>query len=115
MWSDRWQLNLSPHKCSVLHTGNKNNNSVYHSYNANNVQLIDNTATADLGVIIDGKLRFDKHIANIVSKAHLRAVLIRRYFKSRDSRLLFRAFNVFVRRSTSSRILLPSLESPLSL
>jgi len=34
--------------------------------------------------------------ANIVSKAHSRAALIRR-FKSRDSRLLFRAFTVFVR------------------
>ena len=95
--SERWQLNLSSHKGSVLHIGNKNNNSVYHSYNVNNVQLIDNTATVDLGVIIDGKLRFDKHIANIVSKAHSRAALTRRCFKSRDSRSLFRAFTVFVR------------------
>ena len=72
---------------------------VYHSYNVNNVQLIDNRATVDLGVIIDGKLRFHKHrpIANIVSKAHSRAALIRRCFKSRDSRLFFRAFPVFVR------------------
>lgn len=77
-----------------MHIGNKNNNSVYHSYNVNNVQLIDNTATVDFSVIIDGKLRFDKHIANIVSKAHTTAALIRR-FKSRDSRLLFRAFTVF--------------------
>ena len=85
-----WQLNLSSHKCSVLHIGNKDNNSVYHSYNVN-VQLIDNrpTATVDLGVIIDGKLRFDHHIANIVSKAHSTAALIRR--------CLFRAFTVFVR------------------
>ena len=97
IWSEKWQLILSSHKCSVLHIGNKNNNSVYHSYNVNNVQLIDNTATVDLGVIIDGKLRFDKHIANIVSKAHSRAALIRRCFKSRDSCLLFRAFTVFVR------------------
>jgi len=104
----------SSHKCSVLHVENKNNNSVYHlwspyvigrpyiflpcsSYNVNNVQLIDNTATVDLGVIIDGKLRFDKHIANIVSNAHSRAVLIRCCFKSRDSCLLFRAFTEFVR------------------
>ena len=92
-----WQLiNLSSHKCSVLHIGNKDNNSVYHSYNVN-VQLIDNTATVDLGVIIDGKLRFDHHIANIVSKGHSRAALIRRCFKPRDSCLLFRAFTVFVR------------------
>ena len=65
-----------------MHIGNKNNDSVYHSYNVNNAQLIDNTATVDLSVIIDGKLRFDKHI---VSKAHPRAALIRRCFKSRES------------------------------
>ena len=59
--------------------------------------MIDNTATVDLGLIIDGKLRFDEPIANIVSKAHSRAALIRRCFKSRDSHLLFRAFTVFVR------------------
>ena len=80
-----------------MHIGNKNNDSVYHSYNVNNVQLIDNTTTVDLGVIIDGKLRFDRHIANSVSKAHSRAALIRGWFKSSDSRLLFRAFTVFVR------------------
>ena len=84
IWSERWQLNLSSHKCLVLHMGNKENNSGCHSYNVNNVQLIDNTATVDLGVIIDCKLRFDKHIANIVSKAHSRAALIRRCFKSRE-------------------------------
>jgi len=94
IWSERWQLNLSFQKFSVFHIGNKNNKSVHHSYN---VQLIDNTATVDLGVIIDSKLRFNKHIANIVSKAHSRAALIRRCFKYRDPCLLFRAFTVFVR------------------
>jgi len=62
IWSEKCQLNIPSHKCSVLHIGNKNNNRAFHSYNVNNVQLIDNTATVDLGVIIDGKLRFDKHI-----------------------------------------------------
>ena len=45
----------------VRSTAMRPNNSVYHSYNVNNVQLIDSTATVDLGVIIDGKLRFDKY------------------------------------------------------
>ena len=25
IWSEKWQLNLSSHKCLVLHIGNKNN------------------------------------------------------------------------------------------
>ena len=49
--------------------------------------------TTDLRIIIDSKLRFDKHM---VRKAHIRAALIKR-FKSRDHDLLFRAFVVFVR------------------
>jgi len=46
---------------------------------------------------MDSKLRFDKHISSIVSKAHARAALIRRCFRSKDRNLLFRAFTVFVR------------------
>ena len=47
--------------------------------------------------MIDSKLRFDKHILSMVNKAHAKAALIRRCFRSRDQNLLFRAFTVFVR------------------
>ena len=56
----------------------------------------DVSETTDLGIIIDSKLRFDKHITSMVRKAHIRAALIKRCFKSRDHDLLFRAFAVFV-------------------
>ena len=39
----------------------------------------------------------DRHIASIVNKAHARAALIRRCFRSKDFILLFRAFTVLVR------------------
>jgi len=75
---------------------NKSRN-VCHSYAIGGVQLPVKTETSDLGVIVDSKLRFDKHIASIVNKAHARAALIRRCFRSKDFILLFRAFTVFVR------------------
>ena len=31
-WSERWQLNLSSHKCPVLHIGDKNNNTVHSAF-----------------------------------------------------------------------------------
>ena len=46
---------------------------------------------------MDSKLRFDKHISSMLNKAHARAALIRRYFRSKDQNLLFKAFTVFVR------------------
>ena len=51
----------------------------------------------DLGVIIDSKLRFKEQINSLVTKAHQRACLIMRCFKSREPLLLFRAFCVYVR------------------
>ena len=53
--------------------------------------------TRDLGVIVDSKLCFSAHLAQISAKAHQRAGLILRCFKSRDPHLLFRAFCVYVR------------------
>jgi len=48
----------------------------------------------DLGIIIDSKLSFSAHYAQIVSK---RACMINRCFKSKDPHLLLRAFNTYVR------------------
>ena len=51
----------------------------------------------DLGITIDTKLKFHKHINNIVTKANQRKSLILRCFLSRNCHNLVRAFKVFVR------------------
>ena len=48
-------------------------------------------------IIIDGKLKFSKHINKIVRKAITRANLILKCFYSRDTHTLVRAFKVYVR------------------
>jgi hypothetical protein len=93
-WAEIWQLQVSVPKCSVLHLGNRNNCM---SYGLNGVVLPDVKSTVDLGVTVDSNLRYKLHINNIVIKAHQRACLIMRCFKSRDPTLLFKAFCVYVR------------------
>jgi hypothetical protein len=94
VWANGWQLQISIPKCSVLHMGN---NSIVINYNINGNVLPNVTAMRDLGVTIDCDLRFKQHINNIVAKAHQRACLILRCFKSRNVDILFRAFIVYVR------------------
>jgi len=94
IWADLWQLSISIPKCSVLHMGSS---LTAHNYNINNNILPNTNSMLDLGVTIDCNLRFKLHINNIVAKAHQRACLILRCFKSRNAAVLFRAFAVYVR------------------
>ena len=86
-------MNLNLSKCFVLHIGANNPD---HTYNINRTELSNALEAVDVGVTVDSKLRFDKHVSTITSKAHQRAALIFRCFKSRDPALLFRAFCVYV-------------------
>jgi len=57
----------------------------------------------DLGIIVDSKLSFSAHFAHITAKAHQRAGLISRCFKSRDpphsiSHILFLVQRRFTKR-----------------
>ena len=95
-WAEIWQLQVSVPKCSVLHLGSRNGCRPM-SYDLNGVVLPDVKSVVDLGVTVDSNLRYKLHINNIVTKAHQRACLIMRCFKSRDPTLLFKAFCVYVR------------------
>jgi len=93
-WANVWQLTVSISKCSVLHIG-PNNDS--HDYMLNSCLLPNLTAIDDLGVYIDKNLRFSDHYACIVAKAHQRASLILRCFRTRDPQILYKAFVTYVR------------------
>ena len=63
------------------------------------VSLRNAIETADLGIIVDHKLRFSSHYAyrSFVKRAHQRSSIILRCFKCRDTLLLAEAFLVYVR------------------
>ena len=52
---------------------------------------------SDLGVIFSCDLSFNMQVDKLCSKARCRAAMILRSFQSRDCKLLFRAFTVYVR------------------
>lgn len=93
-WASDWQLRISVKKCAVLHLGR---NNLQYDYALEGETLPSVQEIRDLGVIMDSRLGFSSHFANISAKAHQRAGLILRCFKSRDPQLLFRAFTVYVR------------------
>ena len=93
-WSVDWQLPISINKCNMLHLGRSNG---CHTYHLDSTDLPNVNNITDLGVLLDSNLRFIKHYRLIANKAHHRASLILRTFKSRDRYLLFKAFTVYVR------------------
>jgi len=93
-WAAEWQLTISINKCAVLHLGR---NNLLYDYAIDGTTLPNVREIRDLGVMIDSKLCFSSHFALISAKAHQRAGLINRCFKSRDPHLRFRAFIVYVR------------------
>ena len=55
------------------------------------------TEVKDLGIIVDHELKFKRHVQDITTRAHQRASLILRCFKSKDPFLLLKAFVTYVR------------------
>jgi hypothetical protein len=98
-WAETWQMEIAVQKCSALRVTNKSDLQLMPQafYQLNNVSLPWSNDCRDLGVLIDGKLNFNSHIALIVHNAHVRAQLILRSFRSRNCELLTRAFTTYVR------------------
>ena len=96
IWSTNWQLPLAHDKCSVLRLCYAENLICY-PYHLDNVVLPVVDAATDLGILMDYNLSFSSHIAGICNKAWTRCALIFKCFQSRDAKLLFKAFTVFIR------------------
>jgi len=92
-----WRPRIASEKCCVHRITNQSfcADSVHCSYVLDGTQLKWSTETRDLGVIIDSKLNFNKHVDVIVHKAHTCARLILRNFTSQNSTIL--TFVTYVR------------------
>jgi len=93
-WAEEWQLPVSVSKCSILTVGRVYDRIRYH---LNGTELPQSNICRDLGVTITSDLSPSQHISEITLKAHQRANPIIRCFVSGDTRLLVRAFIVYVR------------------
>ena len=88
-WARLWQMRFN-----VLHLGSRNPR---YDYNLGDLILEAATEEKDLGVIIDEKLKFDKHTEAQVNKANNVIGLIRRSFKTLDKETLVWLFKALVR------------------
>ena len=59
--------------------------------------MVSESEVKDVGLTVDSRLKFDKHIVNIVHTAHQRAALIVKCFESRDKDLPMCAFCIYAR------------------
>lgn len=69
-WSEKW-LKFHLNKCKAMHIRAKDREENYCMYTMAGVNVLDTIEyEKDIGVIIDNKLEFDRHIQNIVNKAN---------------------------------------------
>jgi hypothetical protein len=95
-WANDWQLSINISKCNVLSLRTKLHQSDS-SYSINGIRLANLTQVSDLGILIDSKLAYNKHISNIITKASQRAGVLFRGFTSRSLPLMRKAFITYIR------------------
>ena len=97
-WSVTWQLPIAIDKCFLCRIANTHRlNNCSHTYHVNGCALPLVDHIRDLGVTVDSRLKFDKHIALIVHKAMSRCRLILKCFHSRNVTIMLQAYVTYVR------------------
>ena len=93
-WSDKWLVRFNADKCKHMHIGNKKVNAEYF---LNHTKLTYAEYEKDIGVVIDDKLNFDKHISDKCKKANCMFALVRRTFRFLDEETFKPLYKAFVR------------------
>jgi hypothetical protein len=97
-WSDDWLLPFNTAKCKLMHIGKNNTRQAYtmpKDGGRRNIEEVEEEK--DLGVVLDDKLSFDKHILSKVSKANQVLGVIRRTFKFLDREAFMTLYKAMVR------------------
>ena len=93
-WADKWKMEFNVDKCKIMHLGKLNPR---HVYSMDGVELTVTTEEKDLGVLVDDKLDFGKHISEIVKKANRRIGLIKKGFDCLDKEMFMYLYPVLIR------------------
>ena len=101
-WSEKWLLRFHPDKCKVLSIIGKRHQQrttkyTMPTYSGSHVTLESVESEKDIGVTIDVKLNFEKHIQTQVNKANQIVGIIRRSFKYLDFKTFCLLFKSLVR------------------
>ena len=93
VWCANWQMQVNVQKCGTLNIGEAS--SRIYRYSGNDIECAD--SFRDLGITMSKDFKFSVHCANITAQAYKRAALILKCFHSRSTKLLMRAYTVYVR------------------
>ena len=84
-WVNRWQLWLHLQKCTILKVGTKHPEYKYYMMDGDrHVELFKSNCEKNLGVYIDGDLKFEHHITMIMKKANQMTGLLCKTFEYMD-------------------------------
>ena len=111
VWCDLMQMSYNIEKCHTLHLGHNNQKATYTlpkmsnikktprgmSYTYNFHKLKQVQEEKDLGIVVDDKLQFRKHISNKISKANTMIFLIKHTFKYLDADMFKLLYKSLVR------------------
>jgi len=95
-WSEKWLLKFHPEKCHTMSIG-KNNNDRHYKLNQDLSDMEKTNNEKDVGVIIDDKLTFEKHITEKINKANSILGIICRSFEYLDKRTFKMLYVALVR------------------
>ena len=93
-WAIKWKMEFNVDKCKIMHIGKNNPKNVYTMSGKN---LTETTEEKDLGVTIDCRLEYDKHIKNIVAKANRTLGMIRIAFNCLNKSMFLNLYKGLVR------------------
>jgi hypothetical protein len=93
-WSLEWLMLFNIDKCKVMHFGSRN---VHATYEINGMVLSEVEAERDLGVIVQGNLKWDQQCAQVVNKANRVLGMIKRSFSYIDIDMFLALYKSLIR------------------
>ena len=93
-WAKKWKMEFNVQKCKIMHLGHDNPRKVY---SMDGKVLSTTEEEKDLGVLIDNKLDFGKHINSIVGRANRVLEMIRISFACLNIQMFLNMYTALVR------------------
>ena len=93
-WAAKWKMEFNVDKCKIMHLRHSNPK---HEYYMGGTTLEVTKEEKDLGVLVDDKLGFSKHIKGIVGKANRMLGLIRIGFACLNKMMFMNLYPVLIR------------------
>ena len=94
-WSNTWLLKFHPEKCTMMNIGGKCTPNFDYSMEGHILNY--SLCEKDLGVHIDNKLSFEKHITSAINKANRILAIVRRTFDTIDKEIFLNVYKGLIR------------------